>query len=885
VRLSERDEDLRRLEQVYATWQQGRGSVVVTDGPVGGGKTALLWTFVESVVRRKGQFFSVTGAVTERAHPFALMRRLVDSMCPAGMTDPFAAEDGAPPGSAAFEDATFQQVHTICQAICSFAEDRPLIIAVDDVQFADEQSLRCLGHLARRVESSPIVLLINQGSGWESELTILLGEFLPLNHCHWIALAPLSASGVAEQLADAGAPSVTAEVVQRYLEVTGGSPLLLRAVIEDSRASDEPRPAASFRVSLLRCLRRCAPEMVQVARAMAVLGCSASPPVVAEFLGLDAANVAQRMADLSDLGLLADKRFRHEQTRLAVLADVPSEHLPSMYGHAAEVLHDRGALPVTVADQLMATRNVERFSWAVPILQLAAREAIAAGAIDDGAAYLRRAAATATDPRQKAELTAALSEAHWDIDPHQSVPQLDELCRDVRSGLLTGHDAMIPVKQLIWWGDAPAAAELLAAAYAHADDRAGESIIGLWLSFCFPGYAPARTGARSSSRSAWDTPTPAHNVMGAAARLAGDAGPAMSIEQTLRDIRIEGPFSDMLCALLILYCTGRTHDAIRVAQRLLDDETARRVPMRRAMLETIRSLAALRRGAAREALDHAQTALDRVAPSAWGIVVGIPLSLAIRAATELNDFEAVAGYLREAVPAGMFDSPLALPYLRAIGRYHLAMDSPQTALEHFQACRDLTNRWQLANPELMDWRTDAAAALIAMGRLRSARQMLEEHLRHLREEHKHSRGLALRLLALTAPLRERPPLFTEAARLLNAEGDLLEAGRALDDLTAVQSTLPATDVVACDSLSPRPAASAEVVHATDLPSDADATLAQLTDAERRVASLAAAGWTNRQIAETLFVTISTVEQHLTKIYRKLKVRRRSALRTRLIHYG
>ena len=40
-----------------------------------------------------------------------------------------------------------------------------------------------------------------------------------------------------------------------------------------------------------------------------------------------------------------------------------------------------------------------------------------------------------------------------------------------------------------------------------------------------------------------------------------------------------------------------------------------------------------------------------------------------------------------------------------------------------------------------------------------------------------------------------------------------------------------------------------------------------------MATLAAAGHTNREISEKLFVTISTVEQHLTRIYRKLNVTR------------
>jgi DNA-binding CsgD family transcriptional regulator len=57
--------------------------------------------------------------------------------------------------------------------------------------------------------------------------------------------------------------------------------------------------------------------------------------------------------------------------------------------------------------------------------------------------------------------------------------------------------------------------------------------------------------------------------------------------------------------------------------------------------------------------------------------------------------------------------------------------------------------------------------------------------------------------------------------------------------------------------------------------------AALSDAELRVAVLAAEGNTNRQIADRLFITVSTVEQHLTRIYRKLDVQRRTDLRTKL----
>jgi DNA-binding CsgD family transcriptional regulator len=53
--------------------------------------------------------------------------------------------------------------------------------------------------------------------------------------------------------------------------------------------------------------------------------------------------------------------------------------------------------------------------------------------------------------------------------------------------------------------------------------------------------------------------------------------------------------------------------------------------------------------------------------------------------------------------------------------------------------------------------------------------------------------------------------------------------------------------------------------------------ARLSAAERRVAVLAVAGHSNRQIATALYLTVSTVEQHLTRVYRKLRVTGRADL--------
>ena len=55
---------------------------------------------------------------------------------------------------------------------------------------------------------------------------------------------------------------------------------------------------------------------------------------------------------------------------------------------------------------------------------------------------------------------------------------------------------------------------------------------------------------------------------------------------------------------------------------------------------------------------------------------------------------------------------------------------------------------------------------------------------------------------------------------------------------------------------------------------------ELTTLEQRVAELAAEGWRNKEIAAAMYVTVATVEAHLSRVYRKLGVRSRAELASR-----
>jgi DNA-binding CsgD family transcriptional regulator len=930
VKLSDRDDELQLLDRLNDGCVRGRGAAVLVNGPVGCGKTALLQAFAERTADQGGLFLPVTASTSERLHLFGLIDQLVNAMRAAGLSaDPFAAEDvgvtvsGHEPEG--IRRAPLGLLQRICRTVCEFAEVQPLVISVDDVHFADEFSLQCLRYLIRRIDSSRVVITMTESSCYERELATLHAETLHLPYCHRIRLAPLTVGGVADQLAETLGGAPARETAAAWADASGGNPLLLHALIEDSKrerttpeqtappgvAQGAHEPGESFRHAFLRCLHRCEPAMLAVARAAAVLCDTATPLLIADLLGGDVTSVRRSIADLNAAGLLTAGSFRHEQEQLAVLADISVRALSDMHGRAAELLHESGASARAVADQLMSAQDSVKAPWRVDILREAARAAMADGGVTGAVDYLRHASGVCTDAVQEAEVTAELADAQWYIDPTTTARHLPRLSHLVRAGLLTGEAAMVPFRQLLWRGEFPQAEALLQlieggpgqgdAGASPGAAPSGVSMAGLWLSFCSTGPArgdvAGRTGQVPGVPSDGSGGMPACTFLDASANPTGD-GEAQSTDQALHGGRTSSPLVSTLFALISLIQRCRFDEAALRSEQLLEEDWIRHVPMRRAQFETIRSAAALRRGSVADAEESAQRALRLVTPSGWGVVVGLPLSLAIRAATEAGDFEAATAALNVPVPPAMFETPFALPYIQAVGHYHLAMGRPLAALTNFQECGDLMVKWALDHTELADWRNDAAASLIALGQTRQARTLVEEQLSRLGCAASRSRGIALRRLAATSDTTDRLPLLQEAIRILVECGDRLELAHAQVDLQAAldvldRQTRPARpwtfrteeDDGRRPPGRPAPAASRNSEPGPAEGGDRDRALAGLTEAEHRVAALAASGSTNREIAGKLFITVSTVEQHLTRIYRKLKVRRRSELPSGLLEGG
>jgi DNA-binding CsgD family transcriptional regulator len=753
--------------------------VLLISGPAGIGKTALVQAMAARAGREGGSCYVVTGSIRERGHPFGVLDRLIRSMCLAGMADPF------PGGIDAGQDF-FAMMKRLSAAVCEFAGGRPLLVGVDDVHFADEQSLRCLSYLIGRIESSGVVVLLSDSSSYERDMADLRAEMLHLPYCHWVRLAPLTAADIAEQVRERSGGLVDEAFVQFCAQVSGGVPLLLHALIDDMATASGPgtdEPGASFRQAVLRSLHRCAPATAGVAQAIAVVGDLAEPELVAELGGVDVNLVEESIRDLRDMGLLGPGWFRHPQIRSAVLAGIPLPSLPVMQSRAAELLHETGAPAHAVAEQLIAAQDGGKAPWRVAILEEAAREAMATGDVDSAVSSLRHAVAASSDEAQRARAGVRLAEALWHADPGRAARRLTELGRDARAGLLTGPDLLIVVNQLLWWGEFAAAGELLRLVGAEAGV---DSALALLWAYYF--RASSGAGYSGEPGRPADSPLAYAGLIAAATDLSSTASRTFDgvktnrADQILGSVRAGTPLTPALYALLELVQTGRLDEAVAWCDRLQKEDWINRAPMRRVMIRMVEAVAMLRDGACAAALGCIQEVFDAVPPPSWGVVAGLPLSVAIRASIDLGDDQSARSFLAVPVPPAMFDSPFAVPCLQALESYHVAMGHPETARTYARSCAELVEKWGVDQPG--------------------------------------------------------PP----------------SGGATLSD--------SGTDAPpgACET--PCPGAEEG---------------AKLTEAEQRVASLAAVGNTNRQIAERLSITVSTVEQHLTKIYRKLNVRSRSGL--------
>lgn len=929
----EQGEALSLLWNLFTECRQGQERVAVLTAAAGAGKTELANAFAEKAIAAGARYCGAVASRAERSLPLGVIDQMfLSADMPAAARDQAARllADGAiaaqadalePPGPSRVPPHLVRGLSALLLGLAD-AADRPLLIAVDDAQHADPASLHCLSSIIGRLRRARVMVLISARSGPQPFHPAFVADLPPQPHCRQLRLGLLSVPGVKAMLADALGGHAAEQLAAECHRISGGNRAVVRGLIGDYRRTLEGRAVTPLFVgaeaseALLSILHRCDFSMLSLARGLAVLDDdgAAAPSVAGRLVGLDSQAAARAMTALQQTGCLGPEGFfRHPTLRAAVLDGLAPGAQTVLHARAAEILHVDGAPVAVVARHLLAVDGATgaEGAWVVPVLNDAAERALDEGGVSQALSYLRlahRVSATAgarVSGPQRAVTRAMLARAEWRVDPALAMRHSDDLIAAIRSGELTAHHALTCVSRLMWFGRADEAAEALRqiGAADRALDQAGQAelmVLREWLRWLFPAAGrdlPAAPPGEPASAPVTVSP------MGQAAQLAagltrGAGEPPAAGHLLQADHLDERTFVLHVSQLAALLHRGRIGAADPLCDSLQQEAAAQGAITWHAVFTALRAVIAFRLGNLAAAEDHARCALAMVPARSWGVGVGLPLSILVQVATVTGRYQEALGHLCVPVPDALFETPLGLHYLQARGRFHFAREDFPAAQRDFQSIADLTAQWRVDPAALVPWRTDLALTLLRLGRGQPARELVAEQLKRLDPGQARERGITLKVLAACDDLPKRAVLLRQAVKELQGSGDRLELAYALADLSQAYHALgnlgQARAVRRRAHQTARQCGSAVLGHpllteaaaAADAPGEPGGDVAEpvrldlytgLSKAERRVAALAGEGYSNRQIASKLYITVSTVEQHLTRVYSKLKVKHRTDL--------
>ncbi|WP_459735946.1 helix-turn-helix transcriptional regulator [Streptomyces sp. E-15] len=907
-----RARELQALAEAFTDSARGNGRLVIITGGPGSGKTQLMHEFLTALNSTDARILTGTASATERDRPMNLVGQLLrdaEAECASShrtsTASPRPAEGRRPLGPAP-QTAPAPAAEAATETLLHLAPDeRPLVIALDDAHAMDPASLRTIVHLLHRSRSRR-VLVVCATSGHFGEIRSAAHTELLRQPHRRVRLAPLCEASVGDLLAAQAGRALPAHVRGAYHRATAGSPLLVHALLDDStRFGPEigaPIAGAAYRQAVLSLLHRGDAGHVRVARALAALGPLARTVPVGELAGTTAAGTQEAVEVLNSSGLLDGHAFRHPTAAAAVLEDMDATARAELHDRIAHMLYRSGAPAVEVARHLCAADRVPA-RWGATVLRAAAEQALAADDVERCTACLGLVLRDCADERERHALSVALARAEWRTNPAAAGPHLEPLREAALDGELSMRDTATVLRYLLWQGDTELAARAVAT-LVHAQSPADAQIVAEveFVRQWFYGVAlPGRTAPVAGA-----DPRPRQtrgNGGGLAARVAALLGgeatdeSAAAVAQALQGGHRLDHLNLELVAMTLLAIAHADRPALaaEACDALLKCAVQRRATTWQALLGAIRAEIALLQGDVTTASRDALSALGTLAPQSWGVLIGLPLSTAISAHTALGSYAEAGELLKHDVPETMFRTVFGIQYLRARGHHYLATDRPFAALGDFETCGRLLRE---GNPSLqkgIPWRSDLALANLRIGKARTAREWAEEQLRLPGGHSSRARAMALRLLAATCKPHRRASLLREAIDLLKTCGDRYALAQAYADLSAAHYELG--EYARARLVARQAAREAEACH---IESPVDEHLLQdpvrpeaaesegkpaiLSDAECRVAGLAALGYTNREISGRLHVTISTVEQHLTRVYRKLNVASRSELPSKMLEH-
>ena len=661
--------------------------------------------------------------------------------------------------------------------------------------------------------------------------------------------------------------------------------------------------------SIMARLDRLGAPALDVARAVCILGPDAVPGIVAA-CHIPLADLDSVVRALTSEGVLAPRgqdsalASAHPLVGDAVLAGLGQVALGRLRDRAARLLHDTGVPAPRVAAQLLLTEP-SGDTWHAEVLRQAAEAAISSGAETEAVALLERALLEAPSSGERAALSSLLGVALL------RVGRAADAARAWQDELAELVDDVERVRKLMdigdaWYADGDYASaevayrrslELLGAlgfepesapVLEHAARFATARLTTRPLAEVIPAAVLSALVSRPpGSHSREERRFLAAAALSAHAREDWNADPEALAERALGGgaFAVDGFADDPTTYALSgsLYLSGHFDEAIELLDLAVEDarrrhRVASEIPARSA------------RGTTRILTGSLLTGLDDLEASiGLGRLGTNPLLFQVTAYVHLIRYSGLVGDIDRSAHLAAEFSALELPashramQLLGVAEHALASGSPEIAARAAARSRELDSEGVFA--WTFSWRGVAAAAALALGDPQRAAELNAEE-RHLLVRRRIPLGAHLESVLLTARLQPDPearstlldyldrlPERHRWQRAVVAEriGELLltthpdEAHEHLLFALAValeQGMLP---------LERRVRQSLRVLGREPAPSSLDRRMRTLSPSELRVASRAASGLSNRDIARELFITLKTVEFHLARTYRKLGV--------------
>jgi DNA-binding CsgD family transcriptional regulator len=353
-----RDEPVSRalgaLEQAAGT---GQGALVVVTGEPGIGKSALLANVAEHAVR--SGFVVGTGKAEhgDQIAPGApLLVSLRSGPRPLLPGDAFAS-------LAPLYDKPLWLVDRISGLLEELAVGAPVLIVIDDVQWADRLTRFALRVLPARLAGSPVVWALASRSVPDDALEEVIAGTDGATVVTRIALGPLTAADIEDIAADrlGTAPS---EQTRYLLDGVAGNPFWAVQVLQGlarrrARGQGTGDLHAELATGVRARLDELSPDAVDLVRAAAVWGAALTVRDGAGLLGRSDAHTRRLIAEGVDRGLLTvvdgDVHFPHDLVREAVYADIEPERRRELHRASARHVDESGGSALTAATHFGAS--------------------------------------------------------------------------------------------------------------------------------------------------------------------------------------------------------------------------------------------------------------------------------------------------------------------------------------------------------------------------------------------------------------------------------------------------------------------------------------------------------------------------------------------------